>query len=201
MKAPQHWEGDAGHEGPQRRSPIKGRGRLTRLLVGLLVRPEHRAEAGEHEGAQPPGPLLVAAVVVQGVGRQHKPVLPRPYPGGLHTAPHLPLQPTWEGEASAPATSTIRPTGSPAQGRVCLAPAQPVHPVPLGQDPATVRARSCQPWLYPSYSRGRGPRAPAWLCPPFTRASGSSSTGPGPFSTMRLRISSATSRDLGMTRG
>lgn len=37
--------------------------------------------------------------------------------------------------------------------------------------------------------------------PPFTMASGSSSTGPGPFSVMRLRISSETGSDLGPRQG
>lgn len=95
---------------PRGRPPV---GHPTRLLVGLLVRPEHGAEAGEHEGAQALGSLLVAAVVVQGVGGQHEPVLPRPDPGGLDASPHLPLQPAWEGEASAPATSPIHPAGCP----------------------------------------------------------------------------------------
>lgn len=128
-----------------RRSPTEGRGHPTRLLVGLLVRPEHGAEAGEHEGAQPPGPLLVAAVVVQGVGGQHEPVLPRPNPGGLHTAPHLPLQPAWKGKPQCPPPAPSTPAA--LWHRTGSARSPPAPPAPLGQDPATVRARSCQPRL------------------------------------------------------
>lgn len=111
----------------------QGHGHLTCLLVKLFVWPEHRAEAGEHQGAQTPGPLLIAAVVVQGVRCQHEPVLPRTDPGGLHAAPHLPLQPAWEGEPSA--LTDIHPTSFSAQGRVCTGLTIPLGMPQLGHNP------------------------------------------------------------------
>lgn len=47
---------------------------LTRLLVGLLVWPDDRAEVGEDQCAQSAGAFLWSAVVVEGVLAQHKPV-------------------------------------------------------------------------------------------------------------------------------
>lgn len=171
MEASWGWEGDAEHKGLQRCSPTEGYRHLTRLLVGLLVRPQHRAEAGEHEGAQPPGPLLIAAVVVQGVGSQHEPVLPRPDPGGLHAAPHLPLQPAWEGEASAPATGTICPTGSPVQGRVCPLPASPASaPCPSGAGSSHSRGTILPALALPQLLRRQRPQCPSPVVPTFHKS-------------------------------
>lgn len=67
-----------------------------------------------------------------------------------------------------------------------------------------------EPSPSPGTRRGKQGTAQASVCPlgpppaplpPFTMASGSSSTGPGPFSVMRLRISSETGSDLGPRQG
>lgn len=63
---------------------------LTRLLVGLLVWPDDRAEVGEDQRAQSAGSFLRAAVVVQGVLTQHKPEPTLLDP----VASHLPQQPS-----------------------------------------------------------------------------------------------------------
>jgi len=161
------WEGDA------KAQPGEGRGHPTRLLVGLPVRPEHGAEAGEHEGAQPPGPLLAAAIVVQGVGRQHEPVLPRPDPGGLHATPHLPLQPAWEGQSSAPAAGTVSPAGSPARGRVCPLPASPARtPCPSGTGPSHRRGTMPPAPAAPRLLRRQRPPCPSLAVPTFHQSVG-----------------------------
>ena len=65
---------------------------LTSLLVGLFVGPDDGAKAGEHQGAQPAGILLLTGIVVQRVLGQNKPV-----PSLSDPAPsHLPVQPTYK---------------------------------------------------------------------------------------------------------
>lgn len=64
---------------------------LTRLLVGLLVWPNDRAEVGEDQCAQSAGSFLWSTVVVEGVLAQHKPVPPLLDP----VASHLSQQPSF----------------------------------------------------------------------------------------------------------
>lgn len=64
---------------------------LTSLLVGLFVRPDDGAEAGEDQCAQSAGSFLRSAVVVQGVLAQHKPEPTLLDP----VASYLPQQPSW----------------------------------------------------------------------------------------------------------
>lgn len=63
---------------------------LTCLFVGVFVGPQHRTQGGEYERAQSASVSVRAAVVVEGIGRQHEPEPPLPEPSALH----LPEQPT-----------------------------------------------------------------------------------------------------------